>query len=488
MNLFTKVSDKEAFRVLRIMEARLTGKTEREVTVDASVYQALMKRFEKLFANEQTMSDGTVQMLAIISSLSDFDVRATLSASKMVDISKDMAELSESNLGIVQQITASMSAVDNTLGHAAQTMHQLADHSQTLIAKNDQSMAQLRDIDVLKENVIQDTTDLGRQIAQMIELAAKVNEIVTGVEAIAEQTNLLALNASIEAARAGEQGRGFAVVANEIRKLADSTKLNLDNMRGLVNNIHQAAGGGQRSLDNTIHSTGNMNKNLDSVAAAMTENVAMIKNTITEVNKVSQSMAGVQETALQVNQAMVVSAQDAEKLHDMTQVIYMEATESAETAKQISAIDEKISGIIKSMLTALNGGIHAISNEALINNLSMAKTGHKNWMKNLKRTVEEMKQYPIQTDARRCAFGHFYQAIHITHPDLIKEWNAIDPVHDELHKMGIKVVQAVKNNDAEQANVFYRQAERFSESIVDHIDNLIRLIEKHTQAGAEVLR
>ena len=65
----------------------------------------------------------------------------------------------------------------------------------------------------------------GDELAKRVE---SIMEIVTTVEGIADQTNLLALNAAIEAARAGEQGRGFAVVAEEIRKLADDVKQELE--------------------------------------------------------------------------------------------------------------------------------------------------------------------------------------------------------------------------------------------------------------------
>ncbi|WP_035341848.1 MULTISPECIES: methyl-accepting chemotaxis protein [Dickeya] len=55
-----------------------------------------------------------------------------------------------------------------------------------------------------------------------------ITHITSGINAIADKTNLLALNAAVEAARAGEAGRGFAVVAEEVRKLASSSKEQVD--------------------------------------------------------------------------------------------------------------------------------------------------------------------------------------------------------------------------------------------------------------------
>lgn len=52
-----------------------------------------------------------------------------------------------------------------------------------------------------------------------------IHSVQNAIREIADQTNLLALNAAIEAARTSEHGRGFAVVAEEVRKLAEQSKV-----------------------------------------------------------------------------------------------------------------------------------------------------------------------------------------------------------------------------------------------------------------------
>ena len=480
----------EAACILQDVEERLQGKPSslHNTTIEHPIHKRMLTQFEKLLNSEQKMSDSCKRMLSTVSSLSEFDVKMTHSAYELSQFARQMALLSESNLAIVEEITASMNDVNTTVEQTSHKMLDLSKDANLLITKNDESLAQLGELTQLKEHVVDDTQKMSLQIEELTTMASHISDIVNGVAAIADQTNLLALNASIEAARAGEAGRGFSVVAEEIRKLADGTKNSLQDMRGFVARIQLAANGGKESLQNTLTSTNQMNEKLDAISGTMSENVEMLKHTVSDVDTITDLMAHVKESSQQVNQAMTLSATDAEKLHGMTQDIHRDAMESADDAKQISRIDTELSEVVREMIAALNGGIHSISNHDLLMNLNKAKEAHGNWLKNLKKIVGEMKTYPLQTDSKRCAFGHFYHAITMDNPAVKEEWASIDAIHDQFHKIGDKVIDAVRNADRDTAGSYLQAAEQLSMQIYEKIDNTIRIIERKNQSGEEILQ
>lgn len=491
MDFFKKMSKApchEAVCIIKHVEDTLDGKIVEPPKVDYPIHKDLFKTFDRLLKSEEKMSKNSKKMINITSSLSKFDVGMTHTSYGLIKFASDMSNISESNLAIVEEITANMSEVNETIAKTSNIMHRLNEASKNLVRKNDESILQLNEINLLKENVTKDATIMSEQIKLLVDMAIKVNRIVDGVESIANQTNLLALNAAIEAARAGESGRGFAVVAEEIRKLADTTKSNLQEMRNFVNNIQKAADGGQESMNNTMNSTNNMNLKLDSISGTFKENVLMLKSTIKDVDVITESLGNISEAAMQINQAMDSSAKDAEKLNYMTQVIQADATKSAEEAKEISKIDEELSEIVRDMISSLTGGKNAITNQDLLDNLSKAKEAHNHWLDDLKRIVNEMKIYPIQTNSSKCAFGHFYHSVNVAHSNIEKDWIAIDKVHDEFHSIGLKVVEAINKNDSALANNLYFQAENLSKELISLIDNLIKVIVRNSESGIEILR
>ena len=468
------------------VESTLKGEKIKCPNSSYQVHSNVIEQFKKLLQNEERMSVASKAILEVASSISSFDVGMTHISKQLVNFAEEMETLSESNLAIVEETTATMNQISESIDHTEKTLEDLTDKSKEFANKNYESIELLEKVNALKDNVVDDTHDMSEKIELLVNLATEVGKIVESVQGIATQTNLLALNAAIEAARAGEHGRGFSVVADEVRKLADDTKQNLEGMSSFVDKIHQAAQEGKGSMNRTLESTNQMIQKITVVSQTVGENVNMLQYLVKSVNGVYDSMKEIKVASNDINKAMEASSTDAQRLSEMTQNIHQDAVESVSYAKNISNIDDRLSKIVKELFEGLKEGKHAITNEELQAVIKKAANAHLEWMQKIHSMVNDMNLMPIQTNSTKCAFGHFYHALDVTHPELVDEWKEIDKLHKNFHSRGDDVIAEINYKDQKRAMELYHEIEMISQNMIVVLNRVERKIEDMTAKGVHV--
>ncbi len=447
--------------------------------------QTLKKELNRLVSNEVVLSDASRQLINTTSSLSTFDVGMNHISQQLMKYATTLSEVSDSNLAIIEETTASLNVVDDHAKMAFDTIHDLSVEAKSLAGKTEESKQLLQDARKLKDELVEDMRIMAKEMADLMHLVGEVDEIVDKVQSIAGQTNLLALNASIEAARAGEMGKGFAVVADEVRKLADDTNEQLVDMRQFVSQMNKATEESKVSLEKSVASGDRMGDMINGVADSVRDNAEQLSEMANNVHGMSMSIEEIRTAIHEINTAMDASTADAEQMANMTTNLSDDAAKSVDYAKQLSKIDDDLSAVVEKVFLGLEQGRRAPKNDEIIEILEKAKTAHRNWLTVLKEIVDEGKEVPIQVNPKKCMFGHFYYALAIQKTEVVNEWKKIGSLHESFHTIG-KTVLSRLSQDYDSRRALYDEAVELSQKLMAAIDEVIRKLSQMKREGREI--
>jgi methyl-accepting chemotaxis protein len=357
----------------------------------------------------------------------------------------DTQSLADQAQAVVHAVRSAAESIGANRELAANTLHDVQ-------LGNERLSELIGEMDLVEQAI----DGMGKTVRNFLEQTRTITTLAVKVQEIAKQTNLLALNAAIEAARAGEHGRGFAVVADEVKKLAQSSAHAASEIREAANNINGGASRVEADVSSSIQHLRRGGDSLETVAEVL-------------------GMANQSAQKTQDNIARIVAGSTQEIAAAEAMGSHMQAL--TDSMQSFAGSFAEIRACLNRIQQHLEQSTEAAMQDApaLAVRLTTAKSDHIRWVGKVLEAIstgstslgaEELK------DEHQCRLGRWMDSLE-GHPLLDStEFTALQQVHPQVHKLGLRIVQAVREHDWNTAKKGAGELRELSQLVQNQLDKL----------------
>lgn len=313
-----------------------------EIAQLAGSFQTMTHQLKDMFASvmqtSQVVVNGSENLSRSVTTFEDLIARSNAATKEIEAGSLTIASAAAENARAMEEISQSVQHIAASSAEVTERIGQAADEAGTGNALAQTAVTQMQQVEDAANRTLE-------HIRTLNDRSESISNVVVTITEITKQINILALNAAIEAARAGEHGKGFAVVAEEVRKLAEQSRLAMEeiseNLLSIREEAENSVNAMQRASEEIVSGTERV-KQAGQAFEQLTKLIQNVNLTIQSVSASTQEVsAGTEEVTASVEESANITAKSLDNMEQISSYSQQQLDEMETHARTVRSLHKQ---------------------------------------------------------------------------------------------------------------------------------------------------